>query len=120
MSDVLRAKWVWAAIAIATMWMAVLFVGIYGPVTLAVNREVTGASTEVPVPVILAGFAALGTIFVAIFGFRGGEARASATEVPTDDERRSRKELEAEVERLRAEVARLSEKADLAVVPGPN
>jgi hypothetical protein len=85
-----------------------------------ISQDAGGTHTEVPASVIVAFFAAIGTLFVAIFGFRGGEARASAPEAPTDDERRRRAELEAEVERLRAEVARLSEAADLAVVSGPN
>jgi hypothetical protein len=53
----------WATIAIASMWIAVLFVSIYGGDFTSVN---TGAqSTTIPSAVFVAFFAALATASVA-------------------------------------------------------
>lgn len=53
----------WGAIAIASMWVAVLFVSIYGGDVTSVD---TGAqSTTIPSAVFVALFAAVGTASVA-------------------------------------------------------
>jgi len=61
-------KYVWASLAIVAMWIAVLFVGVYGPAIESENAA--GEITSVPVAVAIAPFAMVGTILVAIFGFR--------------------------------------------------
>jgi formate-dependent nitrite reductase membrane component NrfD len=64
----LQNKYFWAGVSIASMWIAVLFVGVFGPTMNA------GGSTGVqglPVAVIMVAFFALiGTIVAAVFGFR--------------------------------------------------
>ena len=65
----MKSKHFWAASAIAAMWTAVLFVGVFGP-----SLEITSAGDTVSVPVLamtVAFFALIGTVLVAIFGFRG-------------------------------------------------
>ena len=64
----MQNKYFWAALAIVAMWLAVLFVGVFGPVL-----EVTSAGDTVSVPaavIVVATFAMIGTVLVAIFGFR--------------------------------------------------
>ncbi len=66
----MQNKYFWAASAIAAMWIAVLFVGVFGPVLE--TSDVAGNVSTVPVAVIVvATFAMIGTVLVAIFGFRG-------------------------------------------------
>lgn len=64
----LQNKYFWASVSIASMWIAVLFVGVFGPTMNA------GGSTGVqnlPVAVIMVSFFALiGTVVAAVFGFR--------------------------------------------------
>ena len=58
----------WASLAIAVMWLAVLFTSIYGPdiATISTGRN----SSHVPSGIVVAFFAFLGTWVVARFGFR--------------------------------------------------
>jgi hypothetical protein len=58
----------WASLAIAVMWLAVLFTSIYGPAIATVG--VAGDSSQVPSGIVVAFFAFLGTWVVAWFGFR--------------------------------------------------
>jgi hypothetical protein len=66
-----RASWrskilvpeMWGTVAIATMWFAVLFVGVYG--SNIVIHDVSGSSSSWPVVVVVALFALLGTVPVA-------------------------------------------------------
>jgi hypothetical protein len=66
-----RLRQVWAGIAIIAMWVAVLFVGIYGGNIVSTGGS-NGASgtTSVPSAVVIAVFACIGTIVVARHGFR--------------------------------------------------
>lgn len=74
-SDVGRAKqewsWqlpeMWASIAIASMWVAVLFVAIWGPDF--VSSTAGGSTTRIPSAIVVAVFAYLGTRVVARHGF---------------------------------------------------
>jgi hypothetical protein len=62
-------KWIWASLAISSMWIAVLFVGLFGPVLETENA----AGDRVTVPVatfVVALFALVATIVVAAVGFR--------------------------------------------------
>jgi hypothetical protein len=58
----------WASLAIAVMWLAVLFTAIYGPDIATVSAG--GDSSHVPSGIVVAFFAFLGTWVVARFGFR--------------------------------------------------
>jgi len=61
----------WGAAVIAIMWIAVLFVGIYGP-----NIIINGSSgyRNIPSVLVVAFFALLGTVAVARRAFRNGRA----------------------------------------------
>jgi multisubunit Na+/H+ antiporter MnhF subunit len=58
----------WASLAIAVIWLAVLFDAVYGP--NIETRGVAGDTATVPSAVVLALFAFLGTWVVAKYGFR--------------------------------------------------
>ena len=62
----------WAAVAIVAMWVAVLFVGVYGGD--AIFQSVDSSVTTIPAGVLVALFAAVGTGSIAkrVFG-RGSE-----------------------------------------------
>ena len=57
----------WASLAIAVIWLSVLFDAIYGPDI--VNRSAGGDSSTVPSAVAVALFAFLATWVVAKYGF---------------------------------------------------
>jgi hypothetical protein len=59
----------WAALAIAVMWLAVLFDAIFGPDF--VSTSTSGTSTTIPSAIFVAVFAYLGTRVVAKHGFGG-------------------------------------------------
>lgn len=52
----------WAGLAIIAMWVAVLFVGIFGG--NIVSQTPGGTSSSVPVVVVVAGVALIGTLVV--------------------------------------------------------
>lgn len=114
MADVLATKWFWAVVAIVSMWMAVLFTGIFGPEI--VNDDVTGHQ-RVPVAVAIAFFAVFGTLVVARHGFRGGEGDTRPLRDEIDAERERRRALEGEVDRLKRDVAGLREAYDTGLPP---
>jgi hypothetical protein len=64
----MNQKYLWAALAIAAMWIAVAVVGAAG--SDFVNESVTGDRTEIPAVWAVAVFAAIATAFVAVWGFR--------------------------------------------------
>jgi uncharacterized membrane protein (DUF485 family) len=68
-SDLLTRE-MWASLAIAVMWLSVLFTAIFGKDIL--NSTVGGTSSSVPSAIVVAFFAFLGTWVVARHGFRGG------------------------------------------------
>jgi len=57
----------WGTVAIALMWLAVLFVGVFGP-NIVVNNS--SGYTNMPTVVVVAFFALLGTASVARRAFR--------------------------------------------------
>jgi hypothetical protein len=61
-------KWIWASVAISSMWIAVLFVGLFGPVLE--TESAGGDRATVPVGVVVALCALVATIVVAAVGFR--------------------------------------------------
>jgi hypothetical protein len=58
----------WASLAIASMWLAVLFDAVFGPDLVASNGAGVN-TTSIPSAVIVALFAYLGTRVVARYGF---------------------------------------------------
>lgn len=102
-TPVLHRKWIWASLTIVAMWLAVLVVGVFGPVLVA-----HGGETEVPVAALSLGlFAFLGTIAVAAFGFRGGEDEEYRAEI--EAAREHREELEAREANLEQRLSMLEE-----------
>jgi hypothetical protein len=68
----MTTKWIWASLSISSMWMAVLFVGLFGPVVE--TESVAGDRTAVPVATFVAAFLAfVATIVVANLGFKGDQ-----------------------------------------------
>ena len=71
-----RSSWVsrvlvpqmWGAVTISVMWLAVLFVGVFGP--NIVTHDVSGSSGTWPVVIFVALFAFLATVPVAKWAFR--------------------------------------------------
>ena len=61
-------KHFWAGCAIVAIWMAVLFVGIYG--ADFTTETSSGDVTSIPVVWGTALFATIATMFVALWGFR--------------------------------------------------
>jgi hypothetical protein len=57
----------WASLAIAVMWLAVLFDAVWGPDF--VSTSASGNSTTIPSAIFVAVFAYLGTRVVAKYGF---------------------------------------------------
>jgi hypothetical protein len=78
----LRSPAVWAGLSIITMWLAVLFVGIFGG--NIISSTPGGTSTSVPVVVALLPFVLPATVVAARRGFResGGEQEDSPGERP--------------------------------------
>jgi hypothetical protein len=83
-TDWLYARALWAGVSITIMWLAVLFVGMFGGDI--VSSTPGGTSTSVPVVVALLPFVLPATIVVARRGFREvSERRPRAVEDATDE-----------------------------------
>lgn len=63
------SRWIWTALTIVSMWVAVLVTGIWAPSLEA--QSANGDTVSVPAAVAVAFFAAIATIVVAAIGFRG-------------------------------------------------
>jgi len=62
----------WAGLAIAVIWLAVLFTAVFGPDIVSANGG-TSQTTSVPSAVVVALFAWLATRVVAKYGFGNQE-----------------------------------------------
>jgi uncharacterized membrane protein (DUF485 family) len=62
----------WASLAIAVIWLAVLFAAVFGPDI--VNTTAGGNTSTVPSAVVVAFFAFFATWVVARYGFRHDRA----------------------------------------------
>lgn len=83
-SESLRhARALWAGVSITIMWLAVLFVGVFGE--NIVSSTPGGSTTSVPVVVALLPFVLPATIVVARRGFRElPERRPRSVDEPSD------------------------------------
>jgi hypothetical protein len=93
-----QAREIWAGLSIITMWLAVLFVGLYGG-SLVSNHPPN--ITSLPVVVFFLPFVLPATIVIARRAFAGATDDVRAA---LEAETRAREELAAEVEELRAKV----------------
>ena len=104
----LESRSLWGGIAIVTMWLAVLFVGLFGGDI--VSTTAGGATSSVPVVVVIAAVALVGTLVVGRRAFAVASADDDLRRA-LEDEQEARAELAGEVAQLRAEFA--EERADL-------
>ncbi len=89
----------WAGLAIITMWLAVLFVGLFGGDI--VSETPGGTSSSVPVVVVIAGVALLGTLIVGRRAFTGTSASDDLCRA-LEEEQQARTVLAEEVAEIRA------------------
>jgi hypothetical protein len=73
------SRWIWTALTIVSMWVAVLITGIWAPSLEA--HSAGGDTISVPAAVAVAFFAAIATIVVAAIGFRGESPAKRSTPV---------------------------------------
>jgi hypothetical protein len=73
------SRWIWTALTIVSMWVAVLFTGIWAPSVEAQSSN--GDTFSLPASVAVAFFAAIATIVVAAIGFRGEAPAKRSTAV---------------------------------------
>jgi len=70
-AEFLRIREMWVSLAIATMWLAVLFSVVFGPDFVGNSND--GNSTTIPSGIFVAFFACLGSAAVAKYGLRREE-----------------------------------------------
>ncbi len=99
----LESRPLWAGLAIIVMWLAVLFVGVFGG--NIVSGTPGGASSSVPVVVVVAAVALVGTLVV---GRRAFTITSASDDLrgALEDEQEAQAELADEVAELRARLAR--------------
>jgi hypothetical protein len=96
----LHARALWAGLSIITMWVAVLFVGVFGGDF--VSSSSTNGFTKFPVVVFLLPFVLPGTIVV---GRRGFTNATDERQGARDEEKQARDEATTEPSALRARPA---------------
>jgi hypothetical protein len=95
----LHARALWAGLSIITMWLAVLFVGIFGGDFVSSNNN---GFTRFPVVVILLPFVLTATIVIGRRGFSGASGEWHGA---PDEETQARVEATTEATSLRARLA---------------
>ena len=70
----------WASLAIAAMWLAVVFAAVFAPDF--VSSDAGGNTTRIPSAVAVALFAAIGTRGVAKYGFGRRDDPAGSAQRP--------------------------------------
>ena len=98
----LHARELWGGVAIISMWLAVLFVGIFGG--NVVKSSPGGESSSWPVVVVVAVVALIGTVVVGRRAFAVAPA-SDDVDKAIKDERDAREQLAAEVSDLRAKIS---------------
>jgi hypothetical protein len=71
---VLSMREMWASLAIAVVWLSVLFTAVWGPNIVSSSGAGTDTAT-VPSAVVVAVFAFFATWVIAKHGYRSGEQR---------------------------------------------
>ena len=95
------AKPLWAGLSIISMWLAVLFVGVFGG-----NIVISGTTTSSSVPVVVVVVAGVALIASAMIGRRAFTVSAAGADLweALETERLARHELEARVAELRTAI----------------
>lgn len=100
-SQWLHARALWAGLSIMTMWLAVLFVGVFGGDIVSTSGA-AGSSASVPVVVVLLPFVLPATISV---GRRGFTSAPVELQTGTGEETRAHEEPMAESPGIQAKAA---------------
>lgn len=109
----MQRKWAWTALAITSMWVAVLFVSLFAP--SLESSSASGDVTKLPIAaIVVSGVAFIATIVVAVQGFGGPSSR----ELEEEKHRLERERLEARIAELEKRVAPQDE-LPLGQVPTP-
>jgi hypothetical protein len=101
LSTWLTARELWGGLAVVSMWLAVLFVGVFGG---SIQTSNPPNNSSVPVVVVVALFAVLGTVVVARRAFVASPTSNDLRRA-IEDERQAREQLAAEVADLRAKLS---------------
>jgi hypothetical protein len=71
-SVLLDARDLWAALVMVSIWLAVLFVGVFGADLVSVSN---GSTTSIPSGIFVGVSALFATMSVAKYGFSSGDRR---------------------------------------------
>lgn len=88
----------WSGVTLVAMWLAVLFVGVFGG--NIESTDASGSSSSVPVVVVVAVAALLATLSVGRWAFRPPRVDEDLRRA-VEDERQALEQLTAQVEALR-------------------
>jgi hypothetical protein len=80
----IHARALWAGLSIITMWLAVLFVGVFGGDVI--NSSTTNGFTKIPVVVFLLPFVLPATIVVGRRGFTSTPDRGASQDLRRADD----------------------------------
>jgi len=100
-NDLLYARPLWAGLSLITMWLAVLFVGVFGGNIVHVSAG--GGSSSVPVVVVVAVVALIATWLLGRVAFKLTPQSDELRRL-FEEEQQARENLAAEVAELRAKL----------------